>query len=137
MKRILSSVLVLIMAAACCCGIASARASLTLTGYSSFLYAGDSRGEICIDSIVHASLFADSLGVESIEIHEEDGTYVTTINGTIRNGLIITNDNLYAGVYDKILTPGTSYYAEVTVFARQGIIYDSKTVTTNTVTAPY
>ena len=137
MKRILSSVLVLVMAAACCCGIASARASLTLSAYYAMLFVGDTRGEISIDYEVRASLLADSLGVESIRIFEEDGTYVTTINGTIRSGLICVDSDVHKGYYDKTLTAGTSYYAEVTIFARQGIIYDSRTITTNTVTAPY
>ena len=137
MKRVLSSALVMIMAAACCCGIASARASLTLSAYSVMLYSGDSRGVISVDYEVRASLLADSLGVESIRIFEEDGTYVTTINGTIRSGLICVDSDVHKSFYETTLTAGTSYYAEVTIFARQGIVYDSRTITTNTVTAPY
>lgn len=139
MKRVLSSALALIMAIACCCGVASAstHASLTLSAYSVMLYSGDSRGVISVDYEVRANMFVDSLGVESIRIFEEDGTYVTTINGTIRSGLICVDSDVHKSFYETTLTAGTSYYAEVTIFARDGIIYDSRTITTNTVTAPY
>lgn len=142
MKRILSSVLSLVMAFTCCYGVVLAadvpntRASLTLSDYNVELYAGDSRGAVYINYDVESSKLADSIGVESIAFYKSDGSYVTTITGSTRNGLICTDTILHAGDYDCALTSGVSYYAKVKVFARVGSEYDSRTITTGTIKAP-
>lgn len=142
MKRILSSILALVMTITCCCGVAFAtessdtRASLTLSGYGAWLAAGSSSGVICISYDVRSSKLADSLGVASIVIYNSNGNKVATITGSTSNGLIRTDSSIKAGDYNYKLTSGATYYAEVTVFAEVGSEYDSRTVTTGTVKAP-
>ena len=52
------------------------------------------------------------------------------------NGLVRSNASRHRSTYTYTGTSGTSYYAEVTVFAKIGSDYDSRTVTTATVKAP-
>lgn len=143
MKRpTLSSFFAVIMVLTFCCETAFAmeapdtRASLTLSDYGASVKAGSSSGVICISYNVSSSKFADSLGVKSIVIYNANGSKVATITGSTGNGLIRTNSSIKAGDYNYKLTSGTSYYAEVTVFAEVGSEYDSRTVTTGTVKAP-
>lgn len=142
MKRTFSSILMAVMMLSCCCVTVFAveshdmRASLTLSSYGASATAGSSRGVIAINYEVRSSKLADSLGVESIVIYKSNGDYVTTITGSTDNGLIRANGSIKAGEYTYRLTSGVSYYAEVTVFARVGSEYDSRTVTTGTVKVP-
>ena len=136
MKRV-SSLLVAIMVLFSCFGTAYAvgepyRASLTLSRYLVGAFPGDHRGEIRISYDVKASLYANSIGVESFTIYTDDGSPVVTVTGTTANGLIETNSSIHSGDYEYPLTRG-DYYAEVTVFARSGTAYDSRTITTSTV----
>ena len=112
------------------------RASPTLLQYPVSLESGDRAGEVKIVFSVRSSLAADSLGVSPIKIYKEDNTYVTTIQGSTRNGLITGNTTAIRSSYTYSGTPGTTYYADVTVFASIGSDYDSRTVRTNSVTAP-
>ena len=82
---------------------------------------------------VKSSKIATSVGVESIVFYTEDGDYVTSVSGSTRNGLVKTNNDNNAGDFKYDLPSGKYYYAEVTVFARVGSDYDSRTVTTSTV----
>ena len=50
--------------------------------------------------------------------------------------LVRSNASRHRSTYTYTGTSGTSYYAEVTVFAKIGSDYDSRTVTTATVKAP-
>lgn len=75
------------------------------------------------------------IGVSTIKIYELDGDRITTIYGTTRNGLITSGSSI-AGTYTYEGTPGSYYYAEVTVFAENETESDSKTITTNTIKAP-
>lgn len=142
MKRFFSSILMLTMIFTYCCGAVFAaeapnpRASFTLLGHSAELYIGDSRGAVYINYDVESSKHADTIGVESITFYRSDGSRVATVSGSTRNGLIITNTNIHAGDYDYTLTSGVAYYAKVKVFARAGSEYDSRTITTSTITAP-
>ena len=141
MKRIFSLVLTFAMVLACSCSMALAinvdtKASLTLSDYEIVLKAGSRDGEIRINYDVTSSKAADSVGVSSIDIYKSNGSFVTTITGTTRNGLIAEDTSSNMGVHSYIGTSGTSYYAEVTVFAEIGSDYDSRTVTTATVKAP-
>ena len=94
---------------------------------------GSGRGEIIISYDVKSSKIATSVGVESIVFYTEDGDYVTSVSGSTRNGLVKTNNDNNAGDFKYDLPSGKYYYAEVTVFARVGSDYDSRTVTTSTV----
>lgn len=111
------------------------KASLTLSSYSAELGTGN-KGNINVTYSVHTSRIANYIGVENIKIYKSSGEYVATITGTTENGLISTGTNLCDGTYTKVLTPGVSYYAKVTVFAEIGSTRDSRTITTNTVKAP-
>lgn len=143
MKRIIFSIFALVMALNCCYGAASAqnttvldRASFTLSGYSSSMKVGNSRGEIRINYNVTASRPADSVGVSSIVIYQLNGSYITTITGSTSNGLVNSSSNIHMGTYSYTATSGVSYYAKVTVFATCQGVTDSRTVTTATVKAP-
>ena len=56
-----------------------------------------------------------------------------TVDGTVSNGLIRNDYGIHVGDFDYDLPSGEDYYAEVTVFAEYNGVYDSRTVTTNTV----
>lgn len=142
MKRIISSILALIMMFALSCGATAVSdrptpmASPTLAEYNVALKAGTSSGELKVVYDVTASKLADLVGVSSIVIYKSDGSYVTTITGTTGNGLIVSSNFGHAGSYAYLGTSGTNYYAKVTVFATIGSVSDSRTITTSTVKAP-
>lgn len=74
------------------------------------------------------------MGVERIRFYTEDGDLVATVTGTTANGLVCEDTSLHAGDFDYSELPsGDYYYAKVTVFAEYKGVYDSRTVTTNTV----
>lgn len=138
-KRILSLGLILALMLTLCGGMALAaepRASSTLTYYPVGVSKGANEGEIKISYDVMANTDADEVGVTSIKIYKSDGTYVTTITGTVANGLLRTNAFSHRSSYIYEGTSGVTYYAEVTVYAKIGSNSDSRTVTTPTVTAP-
>lgn len=115
------------------------RVSPTLAQYPVSLERGDRTGEVKIVFSIRSSLTADSLGVSSITIYRKDGandTYVTTIQGSTGNGLITGNTTSIKSSYVYSGTSGTTYFADVTVFASIGSDYDSRTVRTDPVTAP-
>ena len=78
----------------------------------------------------------EEVGIEEIKIYRSNGSLVTTIAGTTSNDLINTDVSMHAGSYPYTGTSGTSYYAEVTIFATVGSDSDSRTITTSTVEAP-
>ena len=142
MKRILTMPLAFLMAISCCLMMVSAaetvlqRASITLSGYSATMKAGTTSGELRISYQVNSNMVATKLGVSSIKIYKSNGTYVTTISGSTTNGLIRTSSNTHRGTYSYSGTPGTSYYAVVTVFASTSAESDSRDITTATIKAP-
>lgn len=115
---------------------AEARASKTLAHYTVLVSEGDDSGEIDITYDVQASKIADKAGVSSIKVYKSDDSYVTTIRGTTRNGLIGTDTNRHRSTYTYQGVSGESYYFVLTVFATVGSDSDSRTVTTNTIKAP-
>ncbi len=138
-KRTISLISVVLLVVALCCGVASAvepKASLTLNYYNVIIGAGDNPGEIVISYDVQATDVADLVGVANIKIYRANGSYVTTISGSTRNGLLVKDSNRHVGDYIYKGTSGDSYYAEVTVCAEIGDNYDSRTVTTDTVQTP-
>lgn len=138
MRRIFTLLVVTVMVL-CCFGTAYAaneepyRASITLSRYSADLFRGDSSGKAIISYDVKSNSNASSIGVESIVFYTDDGNYVSTVTGTTSNGLVKTNDNHHNDDFECTLPSGNYYYAEVTIFARIGSAYDSRTVTTSTV----
>lgn len=112
------------------------RASPTLNAYSAIITKGSSAGKIVITYDVAANTIAESLGVSYMKIYTSDGSYVTTIYATSLNGFTTSGTMSHRNSYTYTGTSGTSYYAEVTVFATIGGVTDSRTITTNTVKAP-
>jgi len=60
--------------------------------------------------------------------------YVTTIYGSVSNGLQGSDIAAHAVTYAYKGTAGTDYYAKVTVFASDSKGSDSRTIITNSVT---
>lgn len=138
-RRILSIGIVLSVMFSICCNFASAaeaRASTTLFSYPISVEKGNSKGEIKITYDIKAVGRADEIRISSIKIYKAGGTYVTTITGSIENGLIRTSTNRHNSTYTYKGTSGASYYAVVTVFATIGSDSDNKEFTTSSVTAP-
>ena len=138
MRRTLTSFLLVGMILSCFVSTSAAeaypfRASPTLSSYGVMLFSGDTKGEIIVSFDVAASRWADSIGVERIRFYTENGDLVDTVDGTVSNGLIRNDYGIHVGDFDYDLPSGEDYYAEVTVFAEYNGVYDSRTVTTNTV----
>ena len=138
--RIMSIALFLVLALSTLNGTvvyaSTLRASPTLNAYSAIITKGSSTGKIVITYDVAANTIADSVGVSSMKIYKSDGSYVTTITATSLNGFTDSGVMSHRNSYTYTGTSGTSYYAEVTVFATIKGVTDSRTVTTNTVKAP-
>lgn len=132
-----SVLLVLTVIAILSCISAGARASEYLFTYGAYAYAGDT-GEVSIDFNVIGNQTSDRIGVSKITLYRDNGRMVEAITGSVNNGLIIKSDSSHFGshTFDH-LTPGESYYAEVTVFAEYNGGSDSRVIETNSVRAPY
>ena len=76
-----------------------------------------------------------TIGVSQIKIYRSNGQYVTTIQGSASNGLLINSNDAHNDIYTYTGTSGTSYYAVVTVYAYDGSRSDSQEIKTNTVRA--
>lgn len=137
-KRVVPFMLAVALLCALCNGTATAaelRGSDILSSYQVKLSAGTNAGEIKISYDVRADV-SGTVGVESIEIRQSDGTYVTTITGTITNGLLKSSTSNHDGTYVYQGTSGIYYYAIVTVSAKSGALYDSRDVKTGIAKAP-
>ena len=137
-KKLVAFLLAVTVVCALCSGVATAaetRASYILVSYQIAGAKGDSSGEFKVKYDVEANK-QGTVGIESIEIYKWDDTYVTTITGTVSNGLLETNTTEACGTYVYTGTPGESYYAIVTLSARAGTIYDSRQWPTATVKTP-
>lgn len=138
-KRIFSFALIVSLVLSLCGGAALAvepRASETIWMFVLAAAKGDNAGEFKIKYDVKANEPASRVGISSIVIYKGDSSYVTTITGSVSNGLIITNEQRHNSSYIYEGTPGESYYAIVTCTATIGSKTDSRTLTTNTVTTP-
>lgn len=145
MKRILSSFLAIVLILTPCCNVAhavetntaSARESPTLAYYFIQLVTGNNSGQIGLVFDVAASVAsADRIGIERIKVYDAETGLAATLQGYTTNGLIGTNTYIHGGTYWYTLSPNRPYYAEVTVFATAGSVYDSRVVTTNLVVSP-
>lgn len=113
----------------------SPQASYTISSTSAMAYTGDNAGEVDIDFTITATDTASKLGAATIVIHKPDFT-TYTVTGTFNNGLLISGSDAYAYTYTYKGIKGHSYYADVTLVSTVGSRTDSRTITTNTVTAP-
>ena len=141
-NKLFTIALSLVIAISICSGVAMAdttdvlRSSPTLFRYSAIATQSSSSGKVVITYDVTANTDADSLGVSKMVIYKSDGGYVTTIYATALNNFKASNTVRHRASYTYTGTSGTSYYAEVTVFATIDGVTDSRTITTNTVKAP-
>ncbi len=136
--RIVSFLLAMSFVCVLCGGVAVAaqpRASDILSSYQVAGAAGSGAGEFKVKFDVQADL-PGTVGVESIVIYKSNGVYVTTIYGTTENDLMRSGAYSCSGTYIYEGSAGASYYAEVTISAKSGSIYDSRVVITNIVKTP-
>lgn len=139
MKKVYSLLLTAILTITCLCAPASAvtRASRYLDTYSASLSTGSASGELRFNFNLIATGKMTSLGVEKIVIYKVNGAEADTIDGTTRNGLLVSNSSRVKTSYIYNGNPGTSYYAVVTFYAGDGSGSDSKEYTTGTARAAY
>lgn len=113
------------------------RASDYLNYYSVYVLAR-SGGKIIIECEVDGVGKMDSIGISRLVIQEKvDGkwTSLPTIWGSTSNGLVSENSIAYIDNYTHEGTTGVEYRAIATVFAEKDGGSDSRTITTNSVTA--
>lgn len=113
--------------------VISVHSSDYLSSYNSFA-TKIAPGKMDVSFKVVAPLLASKIGVSKLEIYQESGTKMVTVYGSAANGLQSSNTSLYTGTYHFTGTPGTAYYAVVTVFASDEDGSDSRTIVTNSVT---
>lgn len=140
MKRIFSCILIVTLLLTCCGNVLAAdvemQSSTTLSTYNVKIAPGSSSGSITFIFDVTSTRTASLIGISTVKIYKSNGSYVTTVYGTTTNGLMAKNSIRKAGTYSYSGVSGTSYYAIVTFTATVNGVTDSKTVTTNTATAP-
>lgn len=137
-KRLLFMTLAVLFSLTLCSGAAFAvepRASLTLSSYTAIATVGNKEGEVKFSYDVKANALANEVGISSVEIYKADGTYVTTIQGTTTNGLILESAVRHASVYTYKGTSGVSYYAVMIAYAKIGTNEDTRSMTTNSAIA--
>jgi len=133
----------LVLLTAAICQVASAaenstHASQYLCSYGAELSPGGPRGsgKLDIDFNVVATEISDKVGISKVEFYWTDDTYITTIKGTVENGLLIEDDLAHMDTYTYTGVSGKTYYAVLTVYAERDGGHDAKIYTTNTATAP-
>lgn len=138
MKKLSLLLAAVLISITVCSAVAQARASENISNYSANAVQGDSRGEIHIDFSVRAPQSFSKLGALKIVIYKANGDYITTIWGSTSNGLLSPQSGrVYACSYPYKGTPGTSYYAVVTICAGTAADYDIREIKTPVVRAPY
>lgn len=142
MKRLISSLLAVLIVWNCCTVTASASheimpmASTTIVLYAASMTAGAKSGQLYINYNITAKRSASAVGASSIEIYKSDGTLLKTISGSTSNGLVSSGIKKMGTYCFDDAVSGQYYYAVVTLLATIGSDSDSETVTTATVKAP-
>lgn len=141
MKKRLSALFIIIALLVSCCQLVSAsniqpRASEYLSRYTVALGPGDETGEVKLAFSVTATDTMSQVGISKVEIYKSNGSYVTTIYGNSTNKLLGYSTEHHSGCYIYNGVSGTSYYAKVTVYAKDSTGSDSRIVTTATAKAP-
>lgn len=145
MKRIFSLILALLLCMVSCVTTLAvdtedysiARASDYLNYYSAYAVTL-SKGEVVFEFEVDGVRQMDSVGVIRLVIQEKiDGTWTSfpAIWGSTSNGLITEGKTIHVGEYVHETDSGTECRAIVTVYAEKDGGSDSRTFTTNSVTA--
>lgn len=141
MKRCLSTLCTIIVLFTFCTQFANAasiqpRASEYLSHYTVALAPGDKSGEVKLGFSVTATGSMTQVGISKVEIYKSSGSHVTTIYGNTVNRLLASSTDYHIGTYTYSGTSGVSYYAKVTVYAKDSTGSDYRTVTTATAKAP-
>lgn len=141
MKKRLPALFVVMALLISCCQLAIAsdvqlHASEYLSRYTVALGPGDEKGEVKLGFSILATDTMTQLGISQVEIYKSNGSYVTTIYGNSTNKLLGSSTEHHSGSYIYKGVSGTSYYAKVTVYAKDSTGSDSRTVTTATAKAP-
>ena len=141
MKKRLPALFVVLALLISCCQLVSAsniqpRASEYLSRYTVALGSGDETGTVKLAFSVTATNTMTQVGISKVEIYKSNGSYVTTIYGNSTNKLLGSSTEHHSGYYIYNGVSGTSYYAKVTVFAKNSSGSDSRVVTTATAKAP-
>lgn len=126
--------LVLLIASLCQVAAAieiSPRASLYLDGYGAYLYQGNVSGSIRVEFTVSGTRKSDLVGVSKLSIYKGDGTFVTSVKGTVANGLLAKDLKVHAGAYTYYGEANEVYYMELTMYAERDGGSDSRLYTTN------
>lgn len=117
---------------------ATARASDYINHTYTDLFAGEESGELEVDFSISAVKNPTLLGVYKIAFYKSDGTYVTSVWGTVINGLLSNSGSRYYGstyIFDRAES-GVSYYAVVTFMAKDSKGGDTFEMETSVVKAP-
>ena len=109
----------------------SPRASYYLDNYGASLYQGDDSGTVRVEFTVSANEKADRVGVSKLSIYKGDGTFVTSVTGTVSNGLLAKNLKTYPGSYTYYGEANEVYYMVLTMYAEFKGGSDSRQYTTN------
>lgn len=112
----------------------SPRASDYLDGYSAYLYQGDTTGTVRVEFTVSANEKADRVGVSRLAVlavYKEDGTFVTSVTGTVANGLLKEGYKTHMGGYTFQGYSNQVYYMVLTMYAEFGGGSGTREYTTN------
>lgn len=133
-KAFVFTSLVLLIASLCQAAAAveiSPRASDYLDNYGAYLYQGDSSGAVRVEFTVSANEKADRVGVSKLSIYKGDGTYITSVTGTVANGLLREGSKAHMGEYTYYGEPNEVYYMVLTMYAGFKGGSDTRLYTTN------
>ena len=137
LKRTITLLLAVCLFVSCCsteAGAVEPYSSNYFSAYAAHITAVGG-GKITITGDIDAIHTMTRLGVTRILFYKSDGTYVKTVYGSISNGLLKDNSASLFADYTFQGNSGTSYYAIVYFTCRDANGYDSRHVTTRTVTA--
>jgi hypothetical protein len=116
---------------------AATTASNYLDNYSASAQAGTNH-KVLISFDVNATRIMNSVGASQIVVQVNNNgvwTGVSTYTGSISNGMLAANNLSNTGSISYFGIAGKQYRARVTVYAGNSTGSDSRTITTNTVTA--
>lgn len=112
-------------------------ASDYLTYYSAYALT-ESGGKVIIEFEVDGTGRMDLVGSSYIVVQEKSGSTwkgISTYFGSVSNGMLDDSAYSHIGSITYTGTPGKEYRALVTVYAKDSTGDDSRTLTTNIVTA--
>ena len=109
----------------------SPRASLYLDNYGAYLYEGTAKGTVRVEFTVSGTRRSDRVGVSKLSIYKGDGTFVTSVTGSVANGLLDEDTKAHLGKFTYYGEENTVYYMVLTMYAERDGGSDSRQYTTN------